>query len=563
MLNFKLLNLNTMKKLVINLFLCGIKGFALFSPSPVQTGSSFLLLKKLTICLLFILFATLLKAQKPLPSPYQSWSFINYENHTGVPDSAIYYHDISTLYPADVVINKSTKAYNCHAFAWPNDNSYNIIADGHDSRYYDKVNGYFRAPYIYWGPSGMYMTTTDSLHAEIAVFGTGDVANSGTIVHSAVRITNPNSSNKAISSGDFFNKYSKYAGWYVSKWGEGPLVIHKLRNCPDCGNNVVFFRKTLDPPGANYITYKIDGPNIVCSSGATFTIPSSGVSSVTWTPGPNLTLFSSQGTSCVMKPSGNVGGTSYVQATVYSVYGTSSDTRQVAWVGLPQSITSISTSQYTPGPGTSTNINVPKGSWTHFYCFPFNTGAGDMNDLPLTNAPPDSHGATSYTWTANPSSYTKNPEPNNARTALIAFNQLYYYTLTATASNVCGSVWYPQSIYVTSGYGFSLSPNPASNDVTVTMLKGNNPDAGQTFTGNALPDSTVQTMYLQSASEVQTNVPVTYTVKIVNSFGSLLYSSKKSGDSFTIPVDNIRKGNYLVQISDGKAVSVQTLIISR
>jgi hypothetical protein len=53
-----------MKKLSINLFLRGIKGHALFSPSPVQTSSSFLLLKKLTISLLFILFAAHLQAQK-------------------------------------------------------------------------------------------------------------------------------------------------------------------------------------------------------------------------------------------------------------------------------------------------------------------------------------------------------------------------------------------------------------------------------------------------------------------------------------------------------------------
>jgi hypothetical protein len=166
-----------------------------------------------------------------------------------------------------------------------------------------------------------------------------------------------------------------------------------------------------------------------------------------------------------------------------------------------------------------------------------------------------------YTWECSPSSYAQNPEPNNARSALIAFNQLYYYTLTATASNACGSRRYPQSIYVT-GY-FSLSPNPASSNVTVTMLKGNNLGAGQMFTNNILSDSTVETMLIQPDPEVQTNIPVIYTVKIVNSFGSLLYSSKKSGDTFTIPVDNLSKGNYLVQISDGKTVSSQTLIISR
>jgi hypothetical protein len=97
--------------------------------------------------------------------------------------------------------------------------------------------------------------------------------------------------------------------------------------------------------------------------------------------------------------------------------------------------------------------------------------------------------------------------------------------------------------------------------VSVTILKRST--APQTNPDNPLPDSLVQMMSKQSASEMQTNVPVNYTVKVVNSFGSLLYSSKKSGDSFTIPVGNLSKGNYLVQISDGKIVSSQTLIISR
>jgi hypothetical protein len=35
------------------------------------------------------------------------------------------------------------------------------------------------------------------------------------------------------------------------------------------------------------------------------------------------------------------------------------------------------------------------------------------------------------------------------------------------------------------------------------------------------------------------------------------------GNSFTISVNNLGKGNYLVQISDGKTASSQTLIISR
>jgi hypothetical protein len=551
-----------MKKIVTNLFLHGIKGFVLFSPSSRQTTHSLLLLKKLTTCLIFILFTLHLKSQAHLPYPYNSSVFLNYTHRVGVADSTSAYtwlHDINNINNGDLVIGKSTRDYNCHAFAWPCDQPLTLFIDpdGDDHNDYDRdPNGYYKAPYIYWGPSFMY-DTTDEAHAEIAVFGGGDVAFSGNILHSAVRITNPNSTNLFINS--HFNQYSKYAGWYVSKWGEGPLVIHKLHDCPDCKNNVKFFKKHLGSPDANNLKYKIDGPDAVCPYDATFTVPSWGFSWATWSCSGYLSIVTPSTTnSCIIRSTGR--GAGAVTATVYSsIYGISSDTKQVTCLnGPPDNITSISTSQYYPGPGTSTPINVPENSWTHFYCFPF--VPNDLNDLTPANSP-DSHGATSYTWECNPSSYAQNPEPNNARSALIAFNQLYYYTLTATASNACGSRRYPQSIYVT-GY-FSLSPNPASSNVTVTMLKGNNLGAGQMFTNNILSDSTVETMLMQSAPEVQTNIPVTYIVKIVNSFGSLLYSSKKSGDTFTIPVDNLSKGNYLVQISDGKTVSSQTLIISR
>jgi hypothetical protein len=211
-------------------------------------------------------------------------------------------------------------------------------------------------------------------------------------------------------------------------------------------------------------------------------------------------------------------------------------------------------------PYCSSPITVSQNTWVHFYCHPF-TG-NDFYDLTYPFNTPDSHGATDYTWECNPSSYGQNPEPQHSRSVLIMFNQPGSYYLTAIASNPCGSKRYSQYIYVTPGWYFSLSPNPASANVTVTMLKGNNPGTDQSVTGNDLAESTTQTVATTTPG-AQTNVPVTYTVKIVNSFGSLFYSSKKSGDSFTIPVGNLGKGNYLVQISDGKTVSSQTLIISR
>jgi hypothetical protein len=541
-----------MKKLAIDLFLRGIKGFALFSSSTLLTVSNIRLFKKLITCLVIALFAANVQAQLTIGLG-TSLYFNDYHDATNDHNNSNKNSDLAKVRPykdSGAVWIESDSRYDCHAWAW-----YKMctIRLGYYGIWPIDINTDWaepRAPMVYYGTGGPYMETTEECQASVVIYGQP----SGP-THSALRLTSD----------------SRYAGMYESKWADdGPLAVHTL-----CGNPyyhqsqpIHFYKR---PSETNYIEYDpqkydtIFGPDKICASNATYKVYLPVGAKAVWNwDSSKLDTVSGQNTNSFTVKRKSTAGWGWVEVSFLSkkcLHSSSKSTlRKYVEVAIayPQSITSISTSQYTPGPGTSTNINVPENSWTHFYAFPF--VPNDLNDLTQTNSP-DSHGATSYTWTCNPSSYAQNPEPNNARNALIAFNQLYYYTLTVTASNACGSVWYPQSIYVT-GY-FSLSPNPTSTDVTVTMMKGNNADAGQTFTGIALPDSLVQTTSLQSAPEVQTNVPVTYTVKIVNSFGSLLYSSKKTGDTFTIPVGNLGKGNYLVQISDGKTVSSQILIISR
>jgi len=54
-----------------------------------------------------------------------------------------------------------------------------------------------------------------------------------------------------------------------------------------------------------------------------------------------------------------------------------------------------------------------------------------------------------------------------------------------------------------------------------------------------------------------------YVIRIYNDFGLLVYSSKESGFQFTIPIDNLPIGNYIVEINDGVSTEKQKLIISR
>lgn len=60
-----------------------------------------------------------------------------------------------------------------------------------------------------------------------------------------------------------------------------------------------------------------------------------------------------------------------------------------------------------------------------------------------------------------------------------------------------------------------------------------------------------------SSQDLVTN----YTIKIYNSFGTLVYSSKKSGDTFTIPVNNLNDGAYIMEANDGKESYKQQLVV--
>jgi hypothetical protein len=89
---------------------------------------------------------------------------------------------------------------------------------------------------------------------------------------------------------------------------------------------------------------------------------------------------------------------------------------------------------------------------------------------------------------------------------------------------------------------FSLSPNPASETVTVTKKVSGAADG----IDNA------------AISEDATTV---YTIRIIDFYGALHYSATRSGDSFTFPVSGLKDGQYIIQISEGKNTTSLPLIV--
>jgi hypothetical protein len=123
----------------------------------------------------------------------------------------------------------------------------------------------------------------------------------------------------------------------------------------------------------------------------------------------------------------------------------------------------------------------------------------------------------------------------------IVFNDPYdYYQVIARAVNTCGQTsWRVKYVAISDYYyKFSISPNPASDIVRVTISK---PNSINTTTDQEIPSN--------------------YKVRILDFKGILYYSGLKSGSSFTLPVSNLRDGSYIVQISYGKKTESLTLMI--
>ena len=86
---------------------------------------------------------------------------------------------------------------------------------------------------------------------------------------------------------------------------------------------------------------------------------------------------------------------------------------------------------------------------------------------------------------------------------------------------------------------FLLSPNPASENLQINVIYPKNHN-------------------IEITDEFQTN----YKVSIYDLYGVFYYSEIRSGSSFSIPVSNLKNGNYSVRIEDGKRISVLPLIIN-
>jgi hypothetical protein len=127
-------------------------------------------------------------------------------------------------------------------------------------------------------------------------------------------------------------------------------------------------------------------------------------------------------------------------------------------------------------------------------------------------------------------------------------------SISCRSSNSCGTgsnyyFYLSKKGYGCSGFlGMILYPNPASDNVTVTMIEEpsliNTSDSTFVVSSNAIAEETI-----------------TYKVRIFNSQSALLSTLSRSGKSFNVPLTNMRDGIYIIEVSDGKNSYRQQFIL--
>lgn len=427
--------------------------------------------------------------------------------------------------------------YNCHAFAWANSQSVWVESQSGSTT---------TCPQIYYSGTHDYVPAESESDAEIAVYGP-----TAAPTHSAVRLTN----SRNPQAQRFLALYPQYAGWWISKWDGGPLVIHKLNDCPFYLSNQApaLYRQSNDQylnqiPASNYVVIPVAGQaNVVCASGTQFELgyqTASGVVTianpksftVTWGASSGITIANPNAYPVTATSTGS--GTGSITATLTFPDGTSGAATPLnnLWIGLPSAITSISNSQWSAGSGGFQTMNVSQYG-AYFYAWPFN--GGDI--VPPSATAVDTHGASSYWWTCSPSIFNQQQNTVGYRYAYGGFSSSGYATIYVHASNFCGTTTDYQPIYV-SGSGdiaYSLSPNPASTEVGVSV----HPTGGRDGVAADLKDAA-------------------YAVRIVDALGKTYYVGKRTGTTFTIPTSTLRPGTYwLIMESGGRRGSKSFMVV--
>ena len=386
----------------------------------------------------------------------------------------------------------STTRFNCHGYAWhvsergvDNTNEYrwmgneNIYWEDFDEPSYTEVNHSGYPEKISYRPPG--------------------------VDHSAVVTDN--------------------SQWVTSKWAEGPLMYHAPNNCP--------YVRYYSDPSAVYLKYYQLNPKIVEGSTdvlcdydeRTFEtdITHMPVGTLEWTHNSHVTNVSSEDDTYEYTVKGSTIGVGEVIVNINTLTGFNRNIERE----FPVNKKPIIGNQMVDG-------------GTYYYGMGICPGE---HSLSVTRVGGDSP----IGWTV-PSGIQGGVGADDTTLDffLYPFSPSSFTITAEQEGNNCSTSSSSRSFYLTKdwcGYGMTLFPNPASDNVTITMI-----ESDTTITGVATADA-------------KADEPTTYTIRIYNSQSFLLSTWTRSGKNFDIPLINMRDGTYIIEVSDGENSYRQQLFV--
>jgi hypothetical protein len=195
---------------------------------------------------------------------------------------------------------------------------------------------------------------------------------------------------------------------------------------------------------------------------------------------------------------------------------------------------------------------VVSGCANYTLSIPVHTGPYSSSDYPISG--PSSASCNSYVYYTIP---VLNDVTNinwtwpSAWTYISGQNSPYLTLRTNNSggavmvgvSNKCGQSGSYAYKYtsVRCGYSLIVSPNPASEIVNISIIEP------QSIT----PDSLLSYNMVSSTKNSLPNQNITYNVDIMDNMGILYFNTKVHSKLFTIPIQGLRNGNYLIIVSDG------------
>lgn len=296
---------------------------------------------------------------------------------------------------------------------------------------------------------------------------------------------------------------TKFGGRFDVSWTGGGANATRLSNWLDPGNTGAMTTNTRG-------IYSVTGQNLVCTNG-TFTL-NNPPGTVTWSVTPSNLVTPSSGTGAVANVTKNSNG----NATI------------------------------------TFNLGCANGNPS----FNFHTGPYSSSDYPITGPSsascnsyvyysiPTLSGVTSINWVW-PSGWTYVLGQNTTNLALRTNSSSG--VVSVGVNNTCGqSGSYATKYTSVTGFcgfsAFSVYPNPASSELTISFV-----------------DTTATDVMVSNGQELESQ----YEVKIYNQYQELIYLTRTSKSTLTIPISNFPNGSYYLNILNKEGIIQRKIFVNK